>query len=304
MSISIRQYWRGAINRIPYVQSMRTKLRYYERFCPLDHFYSPFPHVEDLKEREDVVFGPPPETLLDIDLNTSGQRSILDDFAQFYGEFSFPEEPSGNLRYYWSNPFFGLFDGILLYSFLRLLEPRRIIEVGSGMSSCLILDTVDEFLDSNVECVFIDPDPRSLLVRAHERDLERCQLLKRRVQEIDPSFFKSLEAGDILFIDSSHAVKTGSDVNFLIFEVLPRLAKGTYIHFHDIFYPFEYPKEWIYDGRSWNEAYLVRAFLQNNNRYAIVCFASYLEKIARDALESTLPRCLSSDGQSLWLRKL
>jgi hypothetical protein len=134
-------------------------------------------------------------------------------------------------------------------------------------------------------------------------DEKRMELIPRLVQDVDRGIFQELQANDILFIDSSHVSKAGSDVHLLVFDVLPRLASGVYVHIHDIFYPFEYPKNWIYDGRSWNEAYLIRAFLQHNSDFEIYCFGSYLDRYAQKDLAELLPTCLKAPGQSLWIRR-
>src|SRR5262249_1522191 len=140
----------------------------------------------------------------------------------------------------------------------------------------------------------------------------RITVLPRNVQEVAPAVFEELERGDILFIDSSHVSKTYSDVNYLFFEILPRLRSGVYVHLHDVFYPFEYPKEWVYQGRGWNEAYLARAFLQYNDAFEIQLFNSFLERFHRDRLSRTMPLCtryvdanmVATSAQSLWLKKV
>ena len=122
--------------------------------------------------------------------------------------------------------------------------------------------------------------------------------------------FSSLGENDILFIDSSHVSKTHSDVNYLFFEILPRLRAGVYVHVHDVFYPFEYPREWVYQGRGWNEAYLTRAFLQYNSAFTIQLFNSFLERFHVALLEREMPLCtryveanMPTSAQSLWLKK-
>lgn len=115
------------------------------------------------------------------------------------------------------------------------------------------------------------------------------------------SVFEKLEENDILFIDSSHVSKMDSDVNFLFFEILPRLKSGVYIHFHDVFYPFIYPKEWIYEGRAYNEMYILRAFLMNNAQYKIQLFGHMLEYQCMDKIPKHLKGCGSG---SLWIKKI
>ena len=108
---------------------------------------------------------------------------------------------------------------------------------------------------------------------------------------------------DILFIDSSHVTITGSDVNYLMFKILPLVNAGVHIHFHDIFYPFEYPPEFAFEGRAWNEAYLLRAFLSYNRAFEIRFFTTYLITYFRERFETEFPLFLHCTGGSIWLRK-
>ena len=101
-------------------------------------------------------------------------------------------------------------------------------------------------------------------------DHSRASLIVAPLQDVAlEEVIGTLRANDVLFIDSSHVSRVGSDVNRLIFAVLPELPKGVFVHFHDVFYPFEYPQEWVYEGRGWNEAYILRAYLQANPGYKI-----------------------------------
>ncbi len=109
---------------------------------------------------------------------------------------------------------------------------------------------------------------------------------------------------DILFIDSSHVSKTGSDVNHLLFKILPLLNDGVMIHFHDIFFPFEYPQWWAFEGRAWNEAYLLHAFLAHNRAYQIEFFNTYVIDRYRERIAAEFPLFLKNEGGSLWLRKV
>jgi hypothetical protein len=187
---------------------------------------------------------------------------------------------------------------------IRHLKPRRIIEVGSGYSSCVILDTNELFFRNEIQCTFVEPFSRRLLSLMKKEDVGRIRLVPTGVQEVDLQIFSELEDRDILLIDSSHVSKIDSDVNFILFEVLPLLQKGVTIHFHDIFYPFQYPKEWLYKGIAWNEAYLLRAFLQYNRSFSIVLFTSFLSHFYRGRLAETMPLCLKNVGGSLWIRRL
>ena len=135
-------------------------------------------------------------------------------------------------------------------------------------------------------------------------DAERVTILRERVQDVGLEPFLALDRDDILFIDSSHTVKVGSDVNHLLGDVLPRLRPGVYVHVHDIFYPFEYPESWVVGGRAWNEAYALRAFLAFNDTFEIVLFTSFLETFHKDTLERDMPLSVLNHGGSIWLRRV
>jgi len=136
-----------------------------------------------------------------------------------------------------------------------------------------------------------------------EGDRARIRIVPSRLQDVPLATFEALESNDILFIDSTHVGKTGSDVNHLFFEILPRLASGVHVHVHDIFYPFEYPKEWVYKGRAWNEAYMTRAFLQYNAAFRIALMNTFMQRFHADFFREKMPLCLRNPGGSLWLRR-
>jgi hypothetical protein len=185
---------------------------------------------------------------------------------------------------------------------LRKLRPANIIEIGSGFSSAATLDTCDALhLDTRLTC--IEPYPAQLEALLHKIDAQRVELIPQRVQDVDLALYDRLGPGDILFVDSTHIVKIGSDVQYILFEVLPRLRDGVFIHFHDIFYPFEYPREWVFTGRSWNEAYVLRALLAHSAAYHIVLFNTFLEHFHRAFFREHMPICLNNTGGSLWLYK-
>ena len=152
----------------------------------------------------------------------------------------------------------------------------------------------------------IEPYPALLhsLLKQSDIDSPFTRILPHRLQEIDIRIFEELEANDILFIDSTHIAKINSDVNRIFFEILPRLKSGVYIHFHDIFYPFSYPNDWLRDKNSWNEAYVLRAFLSFNSVFEIVFFNTCLNHLYKDEFAAALPLSQKNTGGSLWLRKL
>jgi len=130
------------------------------------------------------------------------------------------------------------------------------------------------------------------------------EILERKLQDVPLETFDRLQEGDVLFIDSTHVLRTGSDVCMVLLEILPRLARGVLVHLHDMFWPFEYPRAWaVEENRSWNELYAVRAFLTNNQAWRTVIFNDYLAKVERPMIESTFPLFLNNPGGALWLQR-
>jgi len=265
------------------------------------HYYSPIPSVAEVEKDEERIFSNP-ETLPAVDLNVEGQIALLDRLELFYDSFPYKNQRTEGLRYSLANPVFGGADAVFLFAMLRHLRPGTVIEVGSGHSSCLMLDTNDLFLGGNTLFTFIDPNPDSLRALLTDGDEDRVQIIPTRVQEIKLDTFAALNAGDVLFIDSSHVSKVGSDVNYIFFEVLPSLKSGVYVHIHDIHYPFEYPREWVYAGRAWNEAYLLRAFLQYNDSFQIILFNALVSRLCEERLRKQFPVALDRTG-GIWLQK-
>jgi hypothetical protein len=168
----------------------------------------------------------------------------------------------------------------------------------------MALDTNELFLGNTVACTFIEPYPDVLLSLVSGEDRERVEVIATRLQDVSLERFAALEENDILFVDSTHVSKIGSDVNHIFFEIMPLLRPGVYVHFHDIFYPFEYLRDWIYEGRAWNEAYLLRAFLTLNTSFEIVLFNTFLERFHRERFARQMPLCLRNEGGSIWIRKI
>jgi len=272
------------------------------RLFPAGHFYSPLPDKRQVL-REKERSGQQQKECPGVYLNTPKQLSILGEMAHYYGELAFPERPSPPERYYYQNEFFRYADAIVLFAMLRRLQPKRIIEVGSGFSSAAMLDTNGSHFGGQIHFTFIEPFPERLLSLLTEDDKRSVDLIRQPVQELDPAVFDTLEANDVLFIDSSHVVKLGSDVKYLLDVVLPLLSPGVVVHFHDVFWPFQYPFEWTLVGNAWNEAYFLRAFLQYNAAFEIEYFNSYMAVVHRESVQSLMPLCMKDTGGSLWLRR-
>ncbi|MDB5393205.1 MAG: hypothetical protein JWM91_711 [Rhodospirillales bacterium] len=215
-----------------------------------------------------------------------------------------PETKIDGRRYFFQNPGFSYGDAITYSWILSQARPKRVIEVGSGYSSCLLLDARDRLGLSSMAITLIEPYPDLLhrLLGAEQPD--NARILQKPVQEVETAVFETLDTNDVLFIDSTHVTKIDSDVNHHLFRILPSLRRGVLIHFHDIFYPFQYPKEWILEeNRSWNENYILRAFLMHNDQYEIVFFNAAFDFAADAAERECCPTFFKNTGGSLWLRK-
>jgi predicted O-methyltransferase YrrM len=269
---------------------------------PNGHYYSPIPERKDVLEH--IANKPAASASLpSVDLNVATQLEMLAQFKPFYADLPFTHRKNDDCRFWYVQDWFGQADSIYLYSMLRHFKPQRIIEVGSGFSSAVMFDTRERFLDPATQITLVEPYTERLRELLRPGDLENCTLLEDRVQNVPLSVFSSLGKNDLLFIDSSHVLKCASDLQHLMFQVLPGLKPGVIVHFHDIFYPFEYPKDWLEEGRYWNECYLLHAFLSNNNEWEILLFGNYVSQFHRDVIEANVPLALENTGGSLYLRR-
>lgn len=278
------------------------ELERYRTWVLPGHALSPIPDREQIKLREKEIYAVP-RTMPGLDLNEEGQLRLFDKLRDFYAEQPFSAQPTG-MRYWFENPAYSYSDALLLYCLIRYLRPQRIIEVGSGYSSAAMLDTNELNFENSIACTFIEPQPELLRSLLKEGDEERINLLAQPLQEVETRIFTELQANDILFIDSSHVAKIDSDVNHLFFRILPALASGVYIHFHDVFYPFEYPLDWVYEGRAWNEAYMLRAFLQYNSEFQIQLCNTFIDWFHKEKYLRDMPLVQKNTGGSIWLKKL
>jgi predicted O-methyltransferase YrrM len=275
----------------------------YRTWVPPGHYYSPYPDLADFEERADRLF----ETTRDppaVDLREREQLAMLDVLAPLMVDLPFPAARGDEHRYWFDNPAYSWGDGAVLHAMLRHVRPRRVVEVGSGHSSALLLDTVDGWLDPGVDLTFVDPHDELLRSLLRPGDEERVTILGAAVQDVDDSVFTRLGADDVLFIDSTHVVKAGSDVNHLFFEVLPLLAPGVVVHVHDVFHRFEYPAHWVHEGRAWQEVYLLHAFLMYNHAFEILWFQHLMWMRHRESIEAKVPGVARNPGGNLWLRRV
>lgn len=290
-------------NLLSKCEKLELELAEIKKFSPPGHFNSPIPSIEKVLKNEACIWKLT-TSIPGIELNSKAQLNLIYEFEQFYNELPFSEEKDDRLRYFYSNPAYSYSDAILLYCMVRQLKPLNIIEIGSGYSSCVLLDTNELHFNNKINIHFIEPYPQHLIELIKETDTTRINIYEQELQEISLSFFQQLRPNDILFIDSTHVSKIGSDVNYLIHNILPSISDGVYIHFHDIFYPFEYPKEWILEGRAWNEQYILRAFLQYNTKFEIVLFNTYIELLFKERIKAKYPLLFKNTGGSIWIKKL
>jgi hypothetical protein len=215
------------------------------------HYYEPLPDfraitAEQISERRNYP---------GIDFRWDQQLALMNELAKFRDELR-------ELEFDFNNDYFSGFDAAVYYALIRHVQPQRIIEIGGGYSTQIAGNALTANGKGKLTC--IEPYPERL--NGSEPNVE---LIQKRVEEMDVDFFSSLEANDILFIDSSHTVKFRSDVCYEFLEVLPCLARGVWVHVHDIFFPHDYPAEWLINRRlALNEQYLLEAFLSFNRAFA------------------------------------
>lgn len=277
---------------------------YFQRYVPHGHFYSPLPSKED---EEKYCANKPVDVDSSIRLNIDEQLALCNEMKKFYNPWMFAETESGlgqngNTRYYYENKFFSYGDGIILNMFLRKTHPKRIVEVGCGFSSAMMLDTCDMFAElRDVDFTFIEPEPERRLLKLV--DAREINLIKSNLQDLSPDLIcGALDCGDLLFIDSSHVVKLNSDVMFIFDRILPNLKKGVYVHFHDVVYPFVYPDCWVREGRFWNEVFFLKQFLAYNDSWKIVLWPVMLHQ--KNLIQDIFPLINRNIGGSLYLQKI
>lgn len=271
-------------------------------FVPAGHYASPIVDTEELKgstfdrrRTEDKVLG--------VNIDLDAMERLFRQLASLAPVLPLPDSQLPTQRYHQQNTMYGIGDAGILSRMIHHFRPGRIIEVGSGFSSAVILDTLD-LLNLDARCTFVEPYTSRLESILRPEDADRVDIIRKNVQDVDLNIFDDLRRNDLLFLDTTHISKTGSDVNFEIFEVLPRLSSGVIIHFHDIFDKFEYPDKWIYDeNRSWNEIYTLRAFLMYNDQFEIIYANDAFAKQRRAVVAELCPELLRNAGGGLWLRK-
>ena len=286
------------------IRAYRGARRVAERFgiqFVVKSFYSPIPDLralpDDVFERRSALRG--------IDLALDRQVALVEgELAPYLGEFEPPEQAPGHPgEFQLANGSYPPVDADLLYAIVRHLKPRRVLELGSGHSTLVTcMAGAANARDGHpvqIECF----DPHPSVVSAATPGIARLELLP--AQQVPLAEFEALQAGDVLFVDTTHTVKLGSDVNFVVLEVLPLLAPGVVVHFHDIFLPGEYPRPWVEDlGLAWAEQYLLQAFLAMNPGYEVLLSASALAAEHPDVLAGAVGSWrLRGIPGAFWIRR-
>ncbi|PIQ23077.1 class I SAM-dependent methyltransferase [bacterium (Candidatus Blackallbacteria) CG17_big_fil_post_rev_8_21_14_2_50_48_46] len=278
-------------------------------FLPVPvHFYQPIPDLEDLEKRN---IWAKESALSGIEFQSENFFAFMQKIAaDFSHECDWPNEPTSDPKqFHLHNNCFSYGCASALHCMIRYFKPKRIIEVGSGFSSRVIAAAIELNHPESGPTDYRIVDPYTNL------DLknfpEQTQLIRQQVETLDLAFFESLQENDILFIDSSHVCKLGSDVNFEILEVLPSLNKGVFIHFHDINLPYEYPEVYAKNQKFrvfWNEAYLLQAFLAFNKEFKVVLPMDFVQRHFIEDLKALFPASLKTDfgwvSGSFWIQRI
>jgi predicted O-methyltransferase YrrM len=262
-----------------------------------NHFYWPLNDVDFLAANAELWHGRGLPKGIDWDLDA--QLALAAEMDGYRHELAdVPREPRpGHTEFVWENNAFGGADAVVYYGMVRSLQPRRVVEVGAGWSSLLLARALARNAQPcAVTLVEPEPNPELFAVLPADWSVRRCIL-----QHADLALFDDLQAGDVCLFDGSHCVRTASDVTWFFFEVLPRLASGVVVQIHDMLFPEEYLDRWVYDeGLSWNEQYLVQAFLMHNDAYHMR-IANHMLWVERRA---DIDRLHGADGSSIVLEKL
>lgn len=261
------------------------------------HYYQPIPRLEEVPERAWDR-----DRLVGVDFNENGQLSLLTQLNYQEELTAFPTyDRPDSARFFYNNTTFGSGDAEIYYSIIREFKPRRIVEIGGGYST-LIGHLAVQANGNGTEHLCVEPYEQPWLER-----VGLTKVIRSRVEELPIDLFTALGENDILFIDSSHVLRTGGDVWFEYLQILPSLRPGVLVHFHDVFLPYPYPREWLNVRRLyWNEQYLLQAVLQGNSSFEVLLALHFLSREHHSELARACPIYAKQPGRrpgSFWVRK-
>jgi hypothetical protein len=266
-----------------------------------NHYYHPIPDTSLLNRKTFEA-----KKMIGVKMNDAAQLNMLKKLSKYNNEFKQFKKIDTNINvqldcnYYFNNMAFDGVDALLYYAMIRYLDPKTVIEIGSGWSTKIAAKAC--LKNINTKLISIEPYPQPILLKGFPG---LSTLIKKKIEDIPLDYFQKLKSGDILFIDSSHNIKVGGDVNYIFLEILPRLKKGVYIHIHDIFFPNDYPKQWILNERRfWTEQYLLHAFLLFNDSFKIAYSNSYMSYSHLSQVKKGFRSSPTFGGGSIWLKRI
>jgi predicted O-methyltransferase YrrM len=289
--ISLRRLLRDRFKRL-YFAIYKLGARFGIYILPA-HYYVSEPNIIELKRTVDLWAKPSAMAGVNVDLDEQidNLRHVCEPFEQeFHGNPHYQHainQPfqSGRSR------FFGYIEAQVLHAVIRQYKPARIIEIGSGVPTycsfqAISMNRKDTGANGRIFCV--EPDPVDM-IKQIAKTADNVELMPKPIQAVPLDYFRELGPNDIVFIDSNHVVRSGSEVNFIVLEILPILQKGVLVQFHDIYLPYDYDREVLENFIHPNETALVAAFLACNARYKILFSLSMLHYERRHEMQSVLP---------------
>lgn len=267
-----------------------------------NNFYSNIPSIQEIEnsyEYTDIEKSVPPYGECNIFSEPETTRQLLEELVVYSSEFvpqndDDEDAPEG---FFWNNTQFSYSDAMSYYAFIRHFKPKKIVEIGSGFSTLIAIDAIQKNGSGDITC--IEPFPRPFIEKS-----DKIDLLKVSAQNITSKWLnENLNDGDVLFIDSTHTVKTGSDCLHIYLRLLPEIKHDIYVHVHDVFLPFGMPIDWLLDHHIyWTEQYLLLAFLLDNHKASFLFGSSYHEWANEDLLKSFMHGRASPGGGSFWFK--
>ena len=266
------------------------------------NFYSNIPSITEIENSYEYSEGAtdvPPYSDCSIFSSTELSRQLLEELTVYSEEFQPPDEGSEDrpVGFFWKNSQFSYSDAMSYYAFLRYIKPKRLIEIGSGFSTLVAKEAINRNGEGQIVC--IEPFPRPFIEQSDKIDLIKCT-----AQEISAKWLnENLSDGDVLFIDSTHTVKSGSDCLHIYLRLLPEIKHDIYVHVHDVFLPFGLPKDWLLDQHIyWTEQYLLLAFLLDNLKATFLYGSSYHQWANEGLLKKFMHGRAGSGGSSFWFK--
>jgi hypothetical protein len=293
---------RAFVNQL--VRSRRfNEIKYVHSKNPPGHFFSPVVDPDEVRDYVAMARDVEPHDIAGIEFPLEAMAEFWRKNRDFIASTPFTEQPSPANRYCYRGGPYSYGDGITARAMVGHFRPRRVIEIGSGLSSACMLDAAEHAGIEDFHLTCIEPYPARLKsVLRPDDEGTRVTLHERPVQGMPLDMFRALEPNDFLFIDSTHVLKTGSDVHYELFYILPALKPGVLVHFHDCRWPLEYSDIQIFQKNySWNEVYAVRALLMHSTRYKVFFSGSLFAKHHRKLVAETAPAFLRNPGSALWL---